>query len=174
MKLSTRNIVFTALFITLGVVFPQAFHAVGLAGQIFSPMHIPVLICGFVCGLPYAVICGIVTPLLSSAITGMPPIFPVGLSMMAELAAYGLFSALLYKKFNVYVSLIGAMLLGRVVMGIANTLLIGLAGNPYSFQTFITAAFVTALPGIILHIIIVPIIVIALEKTNLSTNPKRA
>lgn len=166
-----RKLIFTALCITLGLILPQfnRFIPIPNAGAVLLPMHIPVLLAGFLCGLPYAALCGLILPLLSFAITGMPPIYPIGLSMMLELAAYGAITAILYKltKGKVFVSLIGGMLGGRIVMGIANAILLGMAGNTYGVKAFVTAAFVTALPGIIIQIIIIPIIVVALRKAKL-------
>lgn len=157
----------TALCVAMGLLLPQLFHAIG-AGAVFLPMHIPVLLCGFICGAPFGALCGLVTPLLSSLITGMPPMFPTCAAMMLELAAYGALTGLLYgKKLNVYLSLVGAMLGGRVVSGIANALFMGMAGRAYGFQAFLAASFVTALPGILLQLILVPVLVLALSKAQL-------
>ena len=157
----------TALCVAMGLLLPQLFHAIG-AGTVLLPMHIPVLLCGFICGAPFGALCGLVTPLLSSLITGMPPMFPTCAAMMLELAAYGALTGLLYgKKLNVYLSLVGAMLGGRVVSGIANALFMGMAGRAYGFQAFLAASFVTALPGILLQLILVPVLVLALSKAQL-------
>ncbi|VUZ25830.1 Uncharacterised protein [Acetobacterium wieringae] len=100
-------------------------------------------------------------------------IFPVGLTMMFELAAYGALTGLLYRKFNlnIYIALIGSMLAGRIVSGLASTLFYGMAGKEYGLQLFLTGAFVTSIPGIILQIIIIPLLVIALEKGRVVTQP---
>ncbi|MGI6004344.1 MAG: ECF transporter S component [Christensenellales bacterium] len=159
--LSVKNMVLGAVLIALGVLFPQAFHMVG-AGPVFLPMHIPVLLSGFVCGPVIGALAGLVTPLLSSFITGMPPIYPMAVMMMFELGAYGLFAGLLYRKstaLHVYGALIGAMLIGRAVMGVVKTILLGMAGTPFTFQIFLADAFVTAWPGIVIQLIFVPIIV---------------
>lgn len=168
----TKNLVGTGLCMALGLLLPQLFHVIG-AGTVFLPMHIPVLLCGLCSGWQYGLICGVITPLLSSILTGMPPIFPVGLTMMFELAAYGALTGLLYRKFNlnIYIALIGSMLAGRIVSGLASTLFYGMAGKEYGLQLFLTGAFVTSIPGIILQIIIVPLLVIALEKGRVVTQP---
>ena len=165
-KNNVKDLILTASFIALGLVLPMAFHYFGGTGPVFLPMHIPVLLCGFVCGWKYGLICGIVTPLLSSVITGMPSIFPIGATMVCELAVYGLICGLLYRslKKNVYLSLIIAMLVGRAMSGVANMIFFGIAGKAYSLSIFLTGAFVTAIPGIIIQIIIIPIIIIALKK----------
>lgn len=167
-KNSLKNLILTALFIAVGIVLPMAFHLFGGAGQVFLPMHIPVLLCGFVCGWKYGLICGIITPFLSSIMTGMPPLFPTGTAMIFELATYGLLCGLLYKKLhlNVYVSLIVAMLGGRVISGIANAIFLGVAGKQYGFAMFLTSAFVKSVPGIIIQLVFIPLIIIALQKTG--------
>jgi thiamine transporter ThiT len=170
--LKIKNLVGTALCMALGLLLPQLFHVIG-AGPVFLPMHIPVLLCGFCFGWQYGLVCGVITPLLSSILTGMPPIFPVGLSMMFELGAYGALSGLLYRKFNlnIYIALIGSMLAGRIVSGLASTLFYGMAGKAYGVQIFLAGAFVTSIPGIILQIVIVPLLVIALEKSRVVLQP---
>lgn len=171
-KTATKNLVSAALCIALGILLPVFFHAIGI-GPVFLPMHIPVLLAGFVCGGPYGAVCGIVVPLLSSLFTGMPPIYPTAIGMMFELGTYGLLSGLLYKKFNVYISLIGAMIGGRIVSGVANSILLGMAGKSYGFAAFISGSFVTALPGIIAQIVVIPLLIIALQRAKLTSKPLR-
>lgn len=167
----TKQIVLTALFVALGVALPQAFHAIPNAGSIFLPMHIPVLISGYAVGPVFGLLCGILTPLLSHLIFSMPPA-PVLPGMLCELAMYGLMSGLLNKVVKIenrlvknYVVLIGAMLCGRVTYGILNALVFK-AGS-YSLQAWISAAFVTAIPGIIIQLVLIPILVDRLQKANL-------
>ena len=167
----TKQIVLTALFVALGVALPQAFHAIPNAGSIFLPMHIPVLISGYAVGPVFGLLCGILTPLLSHLIFSMPPA-PVLPGMLCELAMYGLMSGLLNKVVKIenrlvknYVVLIGAMLCGRVTYGILNALVFK-AGS-YSMQAWISAAFVTAIPGIIIQLVLIPILVDRLQKANL-------
>jgi niacin transporter len=168
---STKNMVITALLIAIGIVLPMAFHTVPQAGRIFLPMHIPILICGLICGIPFGIAAGIITPILSHLFTGMPPAVFLP-AMILELAAYGASSALLMQFLPVknlyartYISLIGAMLFGRVFFGIMNALIFSV--GEYSMQMWLTAAFVTALPGIAIQIVIIPAIIIALQKAKL-------
>ena len=112
-------------------------------------------------------ITGIIVPILSSFLTGMPPLYPVGAAMALELAAYGAIIGILAGRMNVIVALIGSMLGGRVVLGISNVVLMGLAGKSYTFSAFIAGAFVTALPGIILQLVLIPAIYLILDKTNI-------
>ncbi|MDK2961759.1 MAG: hypothetical protein PWP20_885 [Eubacteriaceae bacterium] len=171
---NTKSLIGTGLCMAMGLLLPQLFHAIG-AGSVFLPMHIPVLICGLCFGWEYGLACGVVTPLLSSVITGMPPIFPTAIAMMFELAAYGALTGFIYRKLNLnlYLSLIISMLGGRVVSGIASMILYGVAGSEYGLQIFLTGAFVTALPGIILQIVVVPVLVMALEKAKVIEKPVR-
>jgi thiamine transporter ThiT len=171
----TKNLTISAMFVALCIVLPMAFHSVANAGQVFLPMHIPVLLCGMICGWPYGLACGVLGPLLSSLMTGMPPmaILP---GMMFELAAYGFVTGLLSRKINtgnkildLYIPLVCAMLLGRLLLGILNALIFR-AGS-YTLDIWLTAAFVTSLPGIIIQLIIVPAIVFMLRKARLITYP---
>lgn len=163
-----RKLTLTALFLACGLLLPQFFHLIG-AGTVFLPMHLPVLLCGFVCGWQWGLLCGALTPLLSSLLTGMPPIFPVGASMICELAVYGglcgLFGQLLQgRKAGVYLALVAAMLAGRLVGGLTDLLFYGVAGSPYSMEAFLSAKFITSLPGIILQLLLVPPLVLAIRK----------
>jgi len=164
------NMVLAALFVTLGMVLPLAFHSVPNSGRIFLPMHIPILLCGILCGFPYGLACGMLTPLLSSLFTGMPPAAMLP-SMLCELAAYGTASSLLIRcvrmknvYVRIYVALIGAMVSGRIFYGILNALVFN-AGS-YSIQIWLTAAFVTALPGVLIQILVIPVIVVILQKAR--------
>ena len=166
MRNSTRKMVYSAICAALGVVLPIAFHSVQNAGSIFLPMHIPVLLCGLLCGPWYGLACGILAPVLSSTLTGMPPaaILP---SMIVELAVYGLVSGLMKKATkNNIISLVTAMLAGRIVSGLAKAFIFN-AGS-YGIKAWVTGSFVTALPGIIIQIVLIPIIMIALERAKLA------
>jgi len=142
----------------------------------FSPMHIPVLIAGFAVGPFYAAIVGFFAPLVRHMIFGVPMVlYPVAIGMAFELATYGIVSGVLYrllpkKVVSIYISLIVAMFVGRIVFILANVVMLGLSGRGFSWQELFGAAFVTALPGIVLHIVIVPIIVIALKRAGLLLN----
>ena len=164
-KLSTQKIVISGLLAAIGLVLPIAFHAFSISGSIFYH-HIPVLLTGLICGWELGLIVGIIVPLLSSIITSMPPLFPVAIAMAFELATYGAVIGLVSKKTSTMVSLIVAMLSGRVVLGVANTILLGMAGKSYAWSMFVSGAFVTALPGIIIQIILVPSLFALLKKSR--------
>ncbi|MDR1705064.1 MAG: ECF transporter S component [Clostridiales bacterium] len=168
---SVKKTVMAAFFIALGVVLPVMLHSVPNAGSVLLPMHIPVMMCGIICGFPYGLICGVLTPVTSFLLTGMPPAAFL-VQMICELAAYGLISSLLTRFVktgntcaNIFIALIGAMLAGRVVFGVLNALIFR-AGS-YSFQIWLASAFVTALPGIVIQLVLIPAVVIALRRTKL-------
>ncbi len=168
MSSQVKKITISAFFLALGLVLPFAFHSFGPgAGAMFLPMHIPVLLCGFVCGSGYGALIGVLTPLVSSALTGMLVFMPTGIAMCFELMTYGFLSGLIVKRLPLYPSLIITMLAGRAVSGIVNLILLSMAGKAYTLEIFLTAAFVTALPGIILQLIIIPLLVKVIEKIEI-------
>ena len=166
-----KKAMFTAVCAALCVVLPMAFHAIPNAGGIFLPMHIPVLLCGLICGWPFGLACGLVGPLLSSLLTGMPPMAYLP-SMLVELATYGLVCGLLMQLVrtktlyvDLYISLAGGMLIGKVIAGVARALIF--AAGSYTMAAWTTSYFVTALPGIALQLALIPTIVFALERARL-------
>ena len=171
MKLShVKSIVFTAVCAALCVVVPMAFHAIPNAGVVFLPMHIPVLLCGLACGWPYGLICGLIGPLLSSLITGMPPTAMLP-SMMVECATYGLVAGLMMRyvrtrcaTVDLYISLITAMVLGRVVAGFAKSLIFSPGTAPFAW---VTTSLVTGIPGIVIQLILIPLVIASLTKAKL-------
>ena len=164
-----RQLILAAMFLTLALALPFLTGQIPQVGSALCPMHIPVLLCGFFCGPWYALAVGLVAPLLRFALFGMPPLMPTGIAMCYELATYGFVSGLLYKllpgkKVFTYVTLIAAMLAGRIIWGIARVILAGLAQSEFAWTAFLSGAFVNAVPGIILHILLVPVLVIALKR----------
>lgn len=163
---SLRELVLSGLFIAIGLLLPTFFHAFGL-GSTFLPMHIPVLIAGFIVSIPYAIAVGVLTPILSSVLTGMPPAFPVLPYMVFELATYGAVTSLLYQKIklNVYISLIGSMIAGRIVSGIAVWVLavFFLAKLPGPI-VFLTGSVVKSIPGIIIQLVFIPVLIMVLNR----------
>ena len=164
-----RQLILAAMFLTLALALPFLTGQITQVGSALCPMHIPVLLCGFFCGPWYALAVGLVAPLLRFALFGMPPLMPTGIAMCFELATYGFVSGLLYKllpgkKVFTYVTLIAAMLAGRIIWGIARVILAGLAQSEFAWTAFLSGAFVNAVPGIILHILLIPVLVIALKR----------
>lgn len=172
MKTNIRKLIEASLCMAVGLVLPFVTGQIPAIAKVISPMHIPVLICGLVVGWPYGLVVGAVTPLLRSLLFGMPALFPNALSMAFELAAYGLVSGLVFARFRkknigaIYLSLVAAMLAGRVVMGLVNSVLYRFLGTPYGFREFFEAGFVNALPGIIIHLLLIPPIVLAIQNSR--------
>ena len=168
-----RNLVLAAMFLAIGMVLPLLTGQIQTIGQMLLPMHIPVLLCGLICGWQYGLAVGAMLPILRSLIFGMPPIYPTAVAMAFELAAYGLIVALIFRLFKrqnigaVYVSLVVAMIAGRVVWGAAMLALLGIKGGAFAWQDFIAGAFLNAFPGIILQLVLIPPLMLALDKTGL-------
>ncbi len=166
---SVRELVISALSMAIGLLLPMIFHAFGL-GSAFLPMHIPVLIAGFAVSLPFAILVGVLTPLLSAFLTGMPPLFPVLPFMIFELAAYGAAASLLYRKFrlNVYISLITSMIAGRIVSGLAVWVLaVFFAAKLPGPVAFVAGSITGSIPGIIIQIVFIPALVMILDRNKL-------
>lgn len=165
---SLLRMVLAAMFIALGLVMPFITGQIPEIGSMLLPMHIPVLICGFVCGWKYGLAVGFIVPLLRSFIFGMPPIL-TAIGMAFELATYGAITGALYKKMpkkkvSIYVSMIVAMILGRVVWGLVSLVIYGVQRTAFSWQMFMGGALLNAIPGIILQLVLIPILVMTLQK----------
>ncbi len=173
MKPVSKNLVLPALFLSLGLVLPFLTGQIPQIGQMLLPMHIPVLLCGLICGWQRGAAVGFVLPLLRSVLFGAPPFFPQATGMAFELLAYGLVVGLLYSLSRwhcllaLYRCLVLAMLAGRVVWGLVQTLQLGLTGGAFTFQMFLAGAFLNAIPGILAQLILVPAIMLALDRTGL-------
>ena len=137
------------------------------------PMHLPVLVCGLICGWQYGAVVGFVLPLLRFVLFGMPPIYPMGVSMAFELATYGFLVGWLYSHsrwqciISLYRCLIAAMVGGRLVWGAVRVLLSGVAGQAFTWEMFLSGALLTAVPGIILQLTLIPALMLALDRTGL-------
>ena len=172
---TTKKLSLGALFIAIGLVLPTL--VTGLVpeiGRMLLPTHLPVLLCGLICGRRYGLIVGFILPLMRGLIFGLPILFPNGISMAFELAAYGFIIGFIYHTsrrqniISLYTSLIIAMIAGRVVWGSAMALLIGFGSSDiFTMQLFISGAFINALPGIILQLVLIPSIMIALNRAGL-------
>ena len=153
--------VLAALFLALGMVLPLLTGQIKEIGDSLLPMHIPVMICGLVCGYKYGAAVGLMLPFLRSLTFSMPPIYPNAVWMALELATYGLVIGFIYMKLSknrlsMYVALITAMIMGRVVWGVSKAVLLGLGGSSFSISAFIVGGFVDSLLGIVLQLIVVP------------------
>ena len=171
-RTSTLHMVLAAMFLALGIVMPFITGQIPEVGSMLLPMHLPVLICGFVCGWKYGLAVGFVVPLLRSVMFGMPPLMPTATCMAFELAAYGACTGLLYaalpkNNVSVYVSLLGAMAIGRIVWGGVSMVIYGVMGNAFSVQMFMAGAFLNAVPGIVMQIVLIPLIIMALKRAKM-------
>lgn len=161
----------SALFLALAYVMPFLTGQIPEIGAMLCPLHIPVLLCGFICGPVWGFAVGAVAPVLRSLILGMPPFFPTAVCMAFELAAYGAVAGVMHKvlprkKPYIYISLLVAMVVGRVVWGVAMFVCLATNGGAFTFAAFLTGAFVNAVPGIVIQIVLIPLLVMVLD------NPK--
>lgn len=165
----TRDITLSGLFIALGLVLPMLSHMIA-AGNVLLPMHIPILIAGFCLSLPCAAAVGIITPILSSLLTGMPLLFPVLPYMAFELLTYAVVANILYRKFklNSYVSLIISMVAGRIVSSFVVWILASFfTAKLPSPLIFLSGIVMKGAPGIILQILIIPPVIFILNRYHL-------
>lgn len=165
----TRWITQTALFLALAIVLPVGLHAFVVGGRVFLPMHFPVLLAGFLTGPYSGLVVGLLAPGISYLITGMPPTYAVPL-MSLELPLYGLVAGLAYLRLrlNIYVALLAAIIVGRLMFGLGLLVLGLFVELPYNVAFFFSAAgpIVSGLPGIVAQIVLVPIIVAAVRRSR--------
>lgn len=166
-----RRIVLAALFLALAFLLPMVTGHVPQVGNMLCPMHFPILLCGFVLGGPWGLAVGFIAPLVRSVLFGMPPMFPIAIAMAFELAAYGLVSGVLWHKVKhtvpmMYASLVTAMVAGRLVWGAVRFVLAGLTGSSFPFSAFLSGALLTAVPGIVAQLVLIPLTLIALQKAK--------
>lgn len=174
MKPNIKKLTYSALFLALTFILPFFTGQIPQIGSMLSPMHLPVMLCGFICGGVWGAGIGLIAPVLRSLLFTMPPMFPVAIAMSFELAAYGLICGVLYKLLNkklskipaVYLSLVTAMLVGRIVWGCVQYLLLASAGKGFTFAAFLSGAFINAVPAIVSQLILVPAIVLLIEKAT--------
>ncbi len=177
--LQVRKLTYAALYLAIALVLPFVTGQIPEIGSMLCPMHIPVLLCGFLCGWPWGLAVGFVAPLLRSVLFGMPVMFPAGVAMAFELAVYGGVAGLLHhvlprRRLTVYAVLIIAMVAGRLVWGLVRLILAGLTGSEFTAALFLAGAVTNAVPGIILHIVLIPVLVMAMERAGLSLNKPKA
>ena len=158
-----------ALCLALAYVLPFLTGQIPTVGKMLCPMHLPVLLCGFLCGPVWGLVVGAIAPLLRSLTLGAPPLFPMAISMSLELLTYGAMAGILYrvfppKRLYVVVSLVLAMLSGRAVWGVAMAILMNVASRPFGWSAFLTGAFVEAVPGILIQLLLIPTVVILITR----------
>ncbi len=167
-----NNLVLSAMFIAIGLVLPLLTGQIKQIGNMLLPMHIPVILCGLICGWQYGLAVGFILPFLRSTIFGMPAMYPNAVAMAFELATYGFIVGLLYGRsknqnvLTIYKCLIIAMLAGRVVWGVVEVLLLGI-GGAFTYEMFIAGAFLNSVPGIILQLVFIPALMVALDRAKI-------
>lgn len=169
MNSSIKNLTFTAFCLALALLLPFVTGQIPQFGNMLLPMHLPVLLCGFICGWKNGICIGFIAPLLRYVLFGNPPLIPIGLPMAFELATYGFVSGLLYsfknKSLNdLYLALTIALIAGRMVWALVRIAMIGLAGVDFGLEIFFTSAIISAIPGILLQLVLIPILVKTLKK----------
>ena len=166
---NTKKLTLSAMFLAIGQILPFVTGQIPEIGNMLCPMHLPVLLCGFICGPRYAAIIGFICPLMRSVLFNMPIMYPSAIGMAFELMTYGLISGLLSEKWgnrsyrDIYAALIIAMIAGRVIWGIAQIVLLGIKGNTFTMSAFLSGAILNAIPGIILQLILIPLLVKSLK-----------
>jgi riboflavin transporter FmnP len=166
----TRKITLSAMFLALALVLPFITGQIPEFGQALTPMHFPVLLGSFFAGPLYGLIIGLIAPLLRQLLFGMPP-FPMSLMMAFELGTYGVLGGFLFNQLkprikndaiSIYISLIIAMIVGRVIFSIAALIFTGAT----NFFVVFFGLFTGSIPGIILQIILIPILYLRLKRAT--------
>ena len=174
-SLQVRRLTYAALYLAIALVLPFVTGQIPEIGSMLCPMHIPALLCGFMCGWPWGIAVGFIAPLLRSVLFGMPAMVPSAVAMAFELAVYGGMAGQLYhllprKKGIAYAVLVVSMIAGRIAWGAVRVVLAGLSGSSFTWALFLAGAITNAIPGIILQLVLIPILVIAMERAGLSLN----
>ena len=176
---TVHKITYSALFMALGMVLPFLTGQLQQFGNMLLPMHLPVFLCGLICGWKYGLLVGLMLPVFRSLTLQAPPMYPVAIGMAFELAAYGFVAGFLYEKRpwkclkSLYISLVSAMILGRIVWGLAYWILLCFGSKAFTLQMFFVQSVANAVPGIILQLILIPALMLSLGKTRFVTIHKK-
>lgn len=169
---NVKKLAVTAILFAVGMVLPFFIGQIPAIGKMLLPMHIPVLLCGFIVGWQYGALIGFLLPIVRGLVFGMPPLYPNAVAMAFEMAAYGFVSGYLYSHARwqctkmLYISLVTAMLAGRIVWAFAEVILLGIGGNIFTWKMFAAGAFLNAIPGIIVQLTLIPLIMVALRRAK--------
>lgn len=169
---NVKKLAVTAMLFAVGMVLPFFIGQIPAIGKMLLPMHIPVLLCGFIVGWQYGALIGFLLPIVRGLVFGMPPLYPNAVAMAFEMAAYGFVSGYLYSHARwqctkmLYISLVTAMLAGRLVWAFAEVILLGIGGNIFTWKMFAAGAFLNAIPGIIVQLTLIPLIMVALRRAK--------
>ena len=169
---NVKKLAVTAMLFAVGMVLPFFIGQIPAIGKMLLPMHIPVLLCGFIVGWQYGALIGFLLPIVRGLVFGMPPLYPNAVAMAFEMAAYGFVSGYLYSHARwqctkmLYISLVTAMLAGRLVWAFAEVILLGIGGNIFTWKMFAAGAFLNAIPGIIVQLTLIPLIMVVLRRAK--------
>ena len=169
---NVKKLAVTAMLFAVGMVLPFFIGQIPAIGKMLLPMHIPVLLCGFIVGWQYGALIGFLLPIVRGLVFGMPPMYPNAVAMAFEMAAYGFVSGYLYSHARwqctkmLYISLVTAMLAGRIVWAFAEVILLGIGGNIFTWKMFAAGAFLNTIPGIIVQLTLIPLIMVALRRAK--------
>ncbi len=162
MMTRSKKLSYTAIFLAMGMVLPMLFGQIPQIGSMLLPMHIPVFLATFVVGPIYATPMAIVLPLLRSLLFGRPDMYPEAIAISLELATYAVVAGILYNALRirslprVHLSMLPSIVIGKVVRGLMEALLLGLKAQPFVLKTFLSGVVLYSLPGIILQLVAVP------------------
>lgn len=167
-----KKLTLSAMFVALGLVLPIFTGQIKQIGNMLLPMHIPVFLCGLICGWQYGAAVGFILPLLRWAIFGMPVFYPSGIAMAVELMTYGLVAGFLYNRSKrkgigaLYGSIISAMIIGRGVWGVTSAIIYRLGSKAFTLKAFLAGAFINAVPGIAVQLILIPAIILVIKRNS--------
>lgn len=166
--MTTSKLIFSSFFIACGVLLPMIFHSFGMGGPIFLPMHLPVMIGGLLLGWLPGLLIGAATPIISSLLTGMPPIFPTAPMMTLELAFYGAVAGYLYQSrgCKLLTALIIAMLAGRLGQAALIALFAEALGIKLSPLLYVATTFTNGIAGVVIQLLLIPPIVHRLSEAR--------
>lgn len=167
------NLVLSAMFLAIGIILPFFTGQIPRVGQMLLPMHIPVILCGLICGWQCGLTVGIILPLMRSFLFHAPALYPTAIAMAFELGAYGGVVGFLYGRSKwkcmaaLYRSMLISMAAGRIVWGAAMLILLGINGTGFTVNAFLAGAFLNAIPGIVIQLILIPALMVVLNRTRI-------
>lgn len=165
---TSKTVVYTGLFLALGILLPQMFHFLPLpnAGKVLLPMHIPAILAGYLLGSRSGAIVGFLSPVISCMLFQMPPVLTMPI-MAVEIMCYGIAAGIVNKKIkSAYLGLALVMICGRIASGLMYVIMINLVGIAKLNMQMFFLSISTGVPGMILQLCIIPPMVKLLRKAN--------
>lgn len=162
-----RELSLAGLLGALGLLLPIGFHALGWGGKIFLPMHLPILVGGFLLNASIAGSLGLIVPLLSAVLTGMPPLAPPVAPLMAiELLIKGSVASFAYRRLRLPLAaaLLLALISDWLVLALAAFGLAEFFRIEDSPLIYVGGAIALSWPGTVLQAAIAPLAVRVIEQ----------